>query len=261
MSYATLYNTCRPQTYAETSNRKFLPLKAPIYDQLPVEITPLQITQRTGRTLYPPGQYPMIYPEPIQTAHPGRASYRYYDERAPYMTSYPESLKAFRDGGKGGRNGEFQAILQTEQRGGEIREDFQYREEFEGNDEEQCSACTIEDCANLNTQMWGPHAWEFLHAVSFSYPQNPTRKDKADILTFFKSLRSVLPCEQCRIHFPKLLDKYPLEEHIESRDELTHWLVNAHNDVNRRLGKQEMTYNTVQNKYENMRGQLRCKDS
>ena len=38
---------------------------------------------------------------------------------------------------------------------------------------------------NLITNIWGPHFWVTLHSISFSYPQNPSEKDKHDYMIFF----------------------------------------------------------------------------
>ena len=43
------------------------------------------------------------------------------------------------------------------------------------------------------TSVWGPSLWHSLHAISFNYPVNPTQKQKNEYLSFFKSLKNILP--------------------------------------------------------------------
>ena len=30
----------------------------------------------------------------------------------------------------------------------------------------------------MEPEIWGPHAWQFLHSITLSYPDNPTFEDK-----------------------------------------------------------------------------------
>ena len=95
---------------------------------------------------------------------------------------------------------------------------------------------------------WGSHAWKFLHAVTFAYPDDPGKMTKIRYLTFFKLLRYVLPCSVCR-------EGYSTDSHdltlatMKNRDTLSRWLVTVHNRVNRRIGKKIQTYDMVVPKY------------
>lgn len=106
----------------------------------------------------------------------------------------------------------------------------------------------------MDTRIWGPHMWEFLHTVSFNYPETPTQQDKKDMISFFHAAARILPCEKCQVHFQKLLQTDPIEAHVESREVLSRWLVHAHNQVNTRIHKPSMDYDFVRDKYEQMRG-------
>lgn len=104
---------------------------------------------------------------------------------------------------------------------------------------------------------WGSHAWTFMHSITFNYPQNPTQKDKERTHNFFHSLKYILPCADCRKHYKKTIEQdMPIEPHLESRETLSKWLVDFHNNVNERLGKPKQPYDLVREKYESMRG--RC---
>jgi hypothetical protein len=94
----------------------------------------------------------------------------------------------------------------------------------------------------MKTNLWGPSAWKFLHAVSFSYPDNPSKEKRESARELFRSLRFMLPCEECCSHYCAEFDKDPVDAHLESRKQLTMWLVNFHNKVNERLGKSKVSY-------------------
>lgn len=105
----------------------------------------------------------------------------------------------------------------------------------------------------MDTRLWGPPAWEFLHTISFNYPEEPTSSDKKNMSLFLKSLSKVLPCEWCRKHFTQTLKDKPPQ--LNSRNDFSRWFVDVHNLVNKRLNKPQYSFQNVQKKYENHRGQ------
>jgi hypothetical protein len=110
------------------------------------------------------------------------------------------------------------------------------------------------------TSVWGPSLWHSLHAISFNYPNNPTMDQKKRYLSFFKSLRHVLPCKYCRDNFVKNLKKVPLNINtMKNRNSLSKWLYLLHEEINNMLGKKSgLTYEDVRNRYEMFRA--RCVD-
>jgi len=106
------------------------------------------------------------------------------------------------------------------------------------------------DTTPLNIRVWGPNAWNYFHAVTFTYPNHPTKEDMEAARAFFHSQKRLLPCARCREHYTKMLDDtYPIEPHLSSRDTLSRWAVNVHNSVNKRLGKIEIPYDVVRELY------------
>lgn len=96
---------------------------------------------------------------------------------------------------------------------------------------------------NIVPDMWGPSGWKFMHYITFAYPDSPTDEDKENMKNFFISVSKVLPCKKCRNNFKKHTEKYPLtEEILESRYNLTRWLIDIHNEVNIMNGKKTVTY-------------------
>ena len=101
----------------------------------------------------------------------------------------------------------------------------------------------------MNPKFWGPHAWIFLHSITFNYPKEPTDKDKEIHSKFFKELQYIIPCEKCAYNYKLHLDEYPIEEALGNRESLVQWLINIHNEVNKELGKPLYTYEQVIEEY------------
>ena len=87
---------------------------------------------------------------------------------------------------------------------------------------------------------WGRYGWGFIHNVALGYSETPTHSEKENYKLFFEIIGKVLPCERCRQHYNKELGLTPPD--ITSRDSLFKWTVDIHNKVNKRLGKDTITY-------------------
>uniref|UniRef100_A0A6C0CYP4 thiol oxidase n=1 Tax=viral metagenome TaxID=1070528 RepID=A0A6C0CYP4_9ZZZZ len=105
----------------------------------------------------------------------------------------------------------------------------------------------------LNSNIWGPGAWIFLHSISLTYPNNPTENDKKMYKIFFDSLGYLLPCNECSNHYNDYLLKNPLTyEVLHNKETLTYWLYNLHNNVNHLLNKEKIEFNTFIENYKDM---------
>ena len=104
----------------------------------------------------------------------------------------------------------------------------------------------------MDPNVWGPHAWQFLHSITLAYPDNPSEQDKQNHAQFFNMLKDILPCEKCQIHYMNNLQTYPIENHLEDKESLFRWLVDIHNRVNVDNGKKEYSYDEVTELYEKM---------
>jgi len=100
-----------------------------------------------------------------------------------------------------------------------------------------------ENRTDFEPSKWGPHAWAFLHMLTFSYPEIPHPEVRREFQAFFAALRTVLPCAKCRRHFAEKFDQTMNEmgdDPFASRDSLTRWLIDIHNDVNASQGKPKL---------------------
>ncbi|ELA47322.1 hypothetical protein VCUG_01206 [Vavraia culicis subsp. floridensis] len=81
----------------------------------------------------------------------------------------------------------------------------------------------------------GRGTWRLLHTMASKFPVDPSEQDKKNVIQFLSLLAKLFPCEECSMHFQKLLnDHVPV---VSSRKEFELWLCSAHNVVNKRLGK------------------------
>ena len=104
--------------------------------------------------------------------------------------------------------------------------------------------------SKMSIQSWGPSGWNFLHAITFKYPDNPSDKDRIRTYNFFKGVGYVLPCPKCSVHFSHEMDKHQPESAIfDNMHNLSKWLVKVHNDVNQRNNKPIVSYETVKSEY------------
>tara|TARA_Y100000310_G_C20576420_1_gene760639 strand:+ start:363 stop:818 length:456 start_codon:yes stop_codon:yes gene_type:complete len=92
----------------------------------------------------------------------------------------------------------------------------------------------------MNPSIWGPKMWFTLHTITLNYPTKPTHRDQQSYYNFFTTLQSVLPCDDCATHYRTYLEKNPITNHLKTRKDLVLWLINIHNEVNKKLGKPVM---------------------
>jgi len=89
----------------------------------------------------------------------------------------------------------------------------------------------------MNSNIWGHHAWHFIHAVSFNYPIRPTQQDRENYYEIFHSLSYVLPCGACQEAYRRKLQKLNILDHLNSRELLIEFVIKLHNLVNKDLNK------------------------
>lgn len=94
--------------------------------------------------------------------------------------------------------------------------------------------------------VWGPAAWTFLHSASLAYPRIAGPEVRRHMDALLESLRHTLPCADCRAEWTALLARERGRRRggdlpTEGARALQRFLVDAHNNVNRRLGKPQFT--------------------
>ena len=102
----------------------------------------------------------------------------------------------------------------------------------------------------MDPNIWGSHAWLFLHTITLNYPDNPTKFDMDNYKNFFENLGEVIPCEVCKAHYKKNIKMYPIQ--LESKESLAKWLHHIHNLVNVKNDKPEYSYDQFIEKYSDL---------
>lgn len=108
----------------------------------------------------------------------------------------------------------------------------------------------------MQVDKWGSSGWLFLHAITFNYPEQPTREDKAVHRDLFTAVSRTLPCRYCQHSLEVYLRYLHIDDYLDDRLGLTYWLYVVHNLVNAKLGKSLAKFEDVVIVYERMRA--RC---
>lgn len=90
---------------------------------------------------------------------------------------------------------------------------------------------------NFIANEWGVFYWKTMHFTAHSYPDKPTKKQKADYYSFFKSFCTVLPCSLCRRSYCEYFKRLPIKKFMGKREHLVYWVYIIHRRVNRKLKK------------------------
>lgn len=83
----------------------------------------------------------------------------------------------------------------------------------------------------------GRSTWTLLHSIAAQYPEQPSRGQQSDLLSFVGLFSKLYPCWVCAEDFQGYLHRDAPK--VGSRDQFGKWLCGAHNEVNRKLGKAE----------------------
>lgn len=86
-----------------------------------------------------------------------------------------------------------------------------------------------------DSQELGKATWTFLHTMAAYYPERPDEKQKTEMKSFISNFSKFYPCNYCAEHLREEMGKNPPV--VESRETLSEWFCNVHNEVNERLGK------------------------
>ena len=96
---------------------------------------------------------------------------------------------------------------------------------------------------------FGPHFWYVLHAAAFEYPLTPSPREKEAMYNFVRYFYISLPCESCKHHRQRYIDRRFKTNHVSSRGQLFRFFVDMHNNVSARLDLQELSVEQAYNIY------------
>ena len=109
----------------------------------------------------------------------------------------------------------------------------------------------------LDSKVWGPHYWFFLHTVAMCYPHRPNTITKKKYYEFVHNIPLFIPIESMATYFSQLLDQYPVSPYLDSRDAFIRWMHFIHNKINQRLEKPSISLSKF---YENYYEQYKPND-
>lgn len=89
----------------------------------------------------------------------------------------------------------------------------------------------------MDTKSWGPHAWNYLHYISFNFPSNPNNDDVNKYINYYKYFQQIIPCDTCRVDFGKIIKKFPPEKFLKDTEGCVVWTYLIHDLVNQKLNK------------------------
>lgn len=86
----------------------------------------------------------------------------------------------------------------------------------------------------------GRATWTFLHTTAANYPVRPTPVQQNDMATFLRTFAIFYPCWVCAEDFREWMAKRENQPVVDQGwPGLGQWMCRAHNEVNRKLGKDE----------------------
>ena len=99
--------------------------------------------------------------------------------------------------------------------------------------------------------IWGPHLWNYLHYSAANFPEYPTEEEIEKMYHWLCTLHVTMPCGECSKHYQGHINRNRsrLRSICSRRDSLFRFLVDIHNDVNKRNGKPIMRYQDAKERY------------
>ena len=78
---------------------------------------------------------------------------------------------------------------------------------------------------------WGAGLWKVMYSIAFNYSDQPTPEQKNAVIVFFNSLKVLIPCDDCKIHYNKLLKQFPVENYLANSNSLKNYVNLLQNKV------------------------------
>jgi len=105
------------------------------------------------------------------------------------------------------------------------------------------------DPEKLSPLVWGPPLWHTLFTFALAYPVQPNAITKRKYYDFIQNLPLFLPNAEIRKKFGALVDEYPVQPYLKTRDSFVHWVHFIHNRVNKMTGRPEITLYEAMDRY------------
>lgn len=111
------------------------------------------------------------------------------------------------------------------------------------------------DCP-ADVEVLGRSSWTLLHSIAATYPEHPTQDQQQDMTQFISLFAKFYPCWFCASDFQKFIKKD--EPKVQTQDQFGKWLCDAHNEVNKKLGKKQFDCQLWKQRWKDGWGDDRC---
>jgi hypothetical protein len=93
----------------------------------------------------------------------------------------------------------------------------------------------------MKPEYWGPSIWYLIHSITYAIDDDEYfTKYKHSYFQFYESLRRIIPCPICRNHFINIMKNKDIYE-CKTKEDIINWGISKHNNVNKRLKKNNIT--------------------
>ncbi|XP_014671375.1 PREDICTED: FAD-linked sulfhydryl oxidase ALR-like [Priapulus caudatus] len=99
----------------------------------------------------------------------------------------------------------------------------------------------------LDIEELGRSTWSFLHTMAAYFPSKPSQQQQSEVHHFITTFSKFYPCPHCADDFRERLKEHPVD--ASSRRNLSRWMCEEHNVVNRKLGKKEFNCELVDQRW------------
>ncbi|KAK2784401.1 hypothetical protein FQN53_008529 [Emmonsiellopsis sp. PD_33] len=108
------------------------------------------------------------------------------------------------------------------------------------NNNNNTTATLPPDCPP-DVEALGRSTWTLLHSMTATYPPTATPQQQSDMRSFLSLFSKLYPCWVCADDFRAWMDEPSgaNRPRLKTRGEFGNWMCEAHNEVNRKLGKRE----------------------
>jgi hypothetical protein len=92
---------------------------------------------------------------------------------------------------------------------------------------------------------WGPYLWGFIHTITIiDLGCEENEKHNKNALDVLNGLQNCIPCLKCRDKYARQLE---LLQDLDLKEKLVlfRWSVDLHNEVNKKLNKKQISYETA----------------
>lgn len=100
-----------------------------------------------------------------------------------------------------------------------------------------------------NPEVWGPHYWFVLFTIALGYPHSPNNITKKKYYNFIRDFNLFIPDIEIGISFDELITSYPVTPYLDSRNSFIRWVNFIHNQVNKRLNKEQLSLKDALHNY------------